>query len=159
MLEQQNSLDKKIVTLTILILIWVFALTLISPVISKKPDNTGKKSSSDRLTNGASGIQIYWDSKGTNIVSSIDWGSLEPGTNRTVTIFIMNKGKDQLTLSYHTSNWNPSEVADYLSLKWDYNGQAIEFREMVQVIFSLVISENAEARGAFSFDITIIGSQ
>jgi hypothetical protein len=159
MMKQQNSLEKKIVTVTILMLIGVFAFTLIDPVISKKRDGTGKKISSGGLITGASDIEIYWDRRGTKKVTSIDWGSLEPGTNKTVVLFILNKVKNQITLSYYTSNWNPSEIADYMSINWDYDQQPIEFREMERVTFTLVVFENVKTRGIFDFVLTIVVSQ
>ena len=154
-MQESRSLDKKIIVVTILLIIWVLALSLISPVISKKPDTTGNKFSSDGIIKGGTDIEIYWDKKGTNRVSSIVWGQLEPGTDKTVTLFIMNKDKNQTTLSYHTSNWDPSEIATYLNLTWDYTGQSIDFRETLQVVFTLSVSENIKTTGNFSFDITI----
>jgi hypothetical protein len=154
-----GSTDKKIMLTLILLLISVLAISLVNPAISKKSDNNGKKFSSNGSIKELTGIEIYWDSKGTNRVTSIAWGSLEPGTEKTATMFIRNLEKNQITLNYYTSNWMPSEITDYLTLKWDYNEQAIKFREMVQVIFTLVVSENIESSGAFDFDITIGGSQ
>ena len=150
--------DKKIVLTLILLLISVLAISLVNPAISKKSNNNGRKLSSNGAIKEITGIETYWDSKGTNKVTSIEWGSLEPGTQKTVTIFVRNLEKNQIILNYHTSNWMPSEITDYLTLKWDYNGQAIKFREIVQVIFTLVVSENLEASGTFDFDITIVGN-
>ena len=158
-MQESRSLDKKIIVVTILLIIWVLALSLISPVISKKPDTTGNKFSSDGIIKGGTDIEIYWDKKGTNRVSSIVWGQLEPGTDKTVTLFIMNKDKNQTTLSYHTSNWDPSEIANYLNLTWDYTGQSIDFRETLQVVFTLSVSEDVKTTGNFSFDIIIIGEK
>lgn len=158
-MREPRSLDKKIIVVTISLIIWVFALSLVNPAISKKPDKTVKEFPDDVVINGDTSIEIYWDNKCTKRVSSIDWGSLEPGTNKTVTLFIKNKGKNQVTLSYYTSNWNPSEIANYLNLTWDYTGQSIEFKEIIQIVFTLYVSENAEEIGTFSFDITIIGTQ
>jgi hypothetical protein len=150
--------DKKIVLTLILLLISVLAISLVNPAISKKSNNNGRKLSSNGAIKEITGIETYWDSKGTNKVTSIEWGSLEPGTQKTVTIFVRNLEKNQIILNYYTSNWMPSEITDYLTLKWDYNGQAIKFREIVQVIFTLVVYENLEASGTFDFDITIVGN-
>jgi len=153
-----GSTDKKIMLTLILLLISVLGISLVNPAISKKSDNNGRKFSSNGTVKEVTGIEIYWDSKGTNRATSIEWGSLEPGTEKTVTIFVRNLEKNQIILNYFTSNWIPSEITDHLTLNWDYDGQTIEFREMVQVIFTLVVSENLESSGAFDFDITIVGS-
>ena len=154
-MQESNNLDKKILAVTATFLICVFALSLVTPALSKKPDKTINEVSNDKDIS----IETYLNSRCTERVSSIDWGSLEPGTNKTVTLFIKNKGKTPVTLSYYSSNWNPSEITNYLSLTWDYTGQSIEFKETVQVTFTLHISENVETTENFSFDITIICTQ
>jgi hypothetical protein len=156
-MQELGNYDKKIITATIALIILVFALSFITPVISKKPDKVTKPSNAEAIDGGA-GIEIFWDSKCTNRVSSIDWGSLEPGTDKTVTLFIKNKGKNQVTLSYHVSNWKTNEIANYLNIIWDYNGQRIGFKEVFQVRFTLYASENAATTENFSFDITIVGT-
>jgi hypothetical protein len=158
-MQEARNLDKKITAVTTSLVICVFALSLINTATSKKPDTSAKGISNNGVVNGATGIEVYWDSKCTNRVSSIDWGSLQPGTNKTVTLFVRNKGKNPVTLSYYLSNWSPSEIADCLSLTWDYFGQSIEFKETVQVVFTLYVSGNAETIENFSFDIVIVGTQ
>lgn len=158
-MRELRSLDKKIIVTTVSLIIWVFALSLVNPAISKKPDFKVEDFSNNEVNNVDINIEVYWDNKCTKRVSSIDWGLLEPGTNKTVTLFIKNKGKNQVTLAYYTSNWKPPEIMNYLTLTWDYTGQSIEFKEIVPVVFTLYISENAEATESFSFDIPIIGTQ
>jgi hypothetical protein len=158
-MHESKSYDKKIVTLTVSLIICVFALSLVNPAISKKPDKTVNELSNDEEISRDIRIETYWDNRCTERVSSIDWGSLKPGTNKTVTLFIKNEGKNPVALSYYSSNWQPSEIANYLSLTWDYTGQSIEFKEVVQIIFTLSVSENAETIETFSFDIDIICTQ
>jgi len=156
-MRELRSLDKKIIV-TASLIIWMFALGLVNPAISKKPDKV-KDFSSNEDNNEDINIEVYWDNKGTRRVPSIDWGPLEPGTNKTITLFIRNKGRNQVTLAYYTSNWKPPEIVNYLTLTWNYTGQSIDFREIVPVVFTLHVSENAEAIDSFSFDIPIIGTQ
>ena len=156
-MRELRGLDKKIIV-TASLIIWMFALSLVNPAISKKPDKV-KDFSSNEANNEDINIEVYWDNKGTRRVPSIDWGPLEPGTNKTITLFIRNKGRNQVTLAYYTSNWKPPEIVNYLTLTWNYTGQSIDFREIVPVVFTLHVSENAEAIDSFSFDIPIIGTQ
>ena len=158
MLHTKN-LENKIATALILLLFWVLALSVISPVISKQPDNIATKVANQGAIKEGNGIEIYWDQKGTDRASSITWGSLEPGMNKTVTLFILNKDKEPATLHYYDTNWQPSEIADHLILSWDYSGQPINFRELIKVVFTLHVSENMQMAGAFSFDITIISDR
>jgi len=106
----------------------------------------------------AIGVGVYWDNECTNPLSSIDWDILEPGSNKNVTCYIRNEGNSASILSMYTSNWNPSNASDYITLSWDYDGQSIDPDEVVQVTFTLSISASIEGITSFSFDITIVGS-
>lgn len=158
---QQKNLDKKIVKIIITIVILVFCLTLITPAISKRPQFIVKnqKLSNQGSINRSGSIEIYWDNKATKRINSIDWGILNPDTTKTITIFIQNKEKEQITLSYYTSNWRPIEIAPYLTLNWDYDGQTIQFKDILQITFSLTVSENIQTNSDFNFDITILSTQ
>jgi hypothetical protein len=157
---QQNNIDKKIAKITILTVILVLCLTLITPAISKKPQKIIEKQVSNQGSiRRSEGIEIYSDKKGTNRINSIDWGTLNPGTTKTITIFVQNTGKDPITLSYYASNWNPTEIEKYLILNWDYNEQIIEFKEKIQITFSLTVSENIQTNTNFNFDIDIVKTQ
>jgi hypothetical protein len=104
------------------------------------------------------GVGVYRDSGCTSILSSIDWGVLEPGSSKNFTCHIRNEGSSVSTLSMYTSNWNPSKASDYMSLSWDYGGQSIDADEAVQVTFTLTTDASIEGITSFSFDITIVGS-
>lgn len=104
------------------------------------------------------GVGVYWDSGCSNQVTSVDWGTVEPGSTKNVTVFIRNEGNVPETLSLETENWNPQNASSYMSLTWDYGGQAINVDEVVQVTLSLSISDTIEGITNFSFDIVIIGT-
>ena len=144
---------KKITIVSTSILIWILALSLVSPALSEKPD----KASGIKVDNGRdTAIEIYWDEKGVNRVSTIDWGRLDPGGNTTLTMFVKNRGKNPVVLSYYTSDWNPIEAQNYFELVWDYAGQQIKFKEMWRVTFILSVSENIEQIESFSFDTIVV---
>lgn len=104
------------------------------------------------------GVGVYWDSGCSNQVTSVDWGTVEPGSTKNVTVFIRNEGNVPETLSLETENWNPQNASSHMSLTWDYGGQAIDVDEVVQVTLSLSISATIEGITSFSFDIVIIGT-
>jgi len=106
----------------------------------------------------AVGVSVYWDSGCSQAVSSIDWGLADPGSVKNVTVYVKNEGNAPITLSLQTSNWNPAEAADYISLSWDYGGQAIGVNQVVAVTLSLSISSNIQGITTFSFDIVVVGS-
>jgi len=121
-------------------------------------DLFGSISLSNLGTVKAIGVRVYWDSSCSDPVGSIDWGLVEPGTTKNVTVYIRNEGSVPVTLSLAIDNWSPSNAPDYMSLAWDYEGQVINLNAVVQVTLSLSVSEAIEGITSFSFDIVIIGS-
>jgi hypothetical protein len=104
------------------------------------------------------GIGAYWDENLTNRVDGIDWGTLEPGDQKSFLIYFQNEGNSAVTLSQSTSNWNPSAAATYLTLSWDYNGQIIEADKNLQVTLTLSVSASITGITDFSFDIIVVGT-
>jgi hypothetical protein len=104
------------------------------------------------------GVGIYSDSSCSNILSSINWGTLEPGSDKTFTYYILNCGNSPSILTLQTSNWNPPEATTHISLIWDYNGQVLNIDEAIAVTFTLTVSPMIEEITNFNFDITITGS-
>jgi len=82
-------------------------------------------------------IGIYWDSNGTNPVSSVDWGNVEPDLTRNVTVYIVNEGNGKVYLSLNTTNWEPANISRYMNLAWNYDGAAIYPDEAIKVTLAL----------------------
>jgi len=101
------------------------------------------------------GVGVYWEAVCTNRVSSISWGTIEPGSKTNVTVYIRNEGTSSATLSLSTSNWSPASASAYISLGWDYSGKVLSPNEVVQVKLTLSISSSITGITNFSFDITI----
>jgi hypothetical protein len=104
------------------------------------------------------GIGAYWDENLTSRVDEIDWGLLEPGDQKSFSIYLHNEGNSAVTLSESTSNWNPSAAATYLTLSWDYNGQTIEADKNLQVTLTLSVSASITGISNFGFDIIVVGT-
>jgi len=108
-------------------------------------------------------IAIYEDSNCTSSLSYIDWGSLEPGMARNVTMYIRNEGTGGTSLSLSTTNWQPANISSYMNLTWTHGGRALLPHEVVEVTLTLWSSASpdfAEYLIAydvrdFSFDIVI----
>jgi hypothetical protein len=101
------------------------------------------------------GVGIYWDSACTNQTSSIDWGMLESGTNKTVKIYVRNEGNTFVTLSRTLQNWNPIIASNYVTVNWDYSGQTLSVNQVLQVNLTLAVSSTVSGITNFSFDMTI----
>ena len=147
--------ETKVLVATFLLVVYGLALSMASPVMSPVQFNE-TISNTGSIT--AVGVGIYWNQEGTNRVTSIDWGTLEPDSNTSVTVYIKNEENSAVTLGLYTSNWNPSNTSDYVSLTWDYGGQFINAEEIVQVTLMLSVSADISGITTFSFDITIIAS-
>ena len=133
------------------VVLYTLALSVLASVqTSRTVSNAG--------TVKAVGVGVYWDSACTDPLSSIGWGMLEPGSSKDVSCYIRNEGNSVSNLSMYTSNWNPSNASEYMSLSWDYGGQSINPDEVLQVTFTLSVSASIEGIMNFSFDIVIIGS-
>jgi hypothetical protein len=108
-------------------------------------------------------IGIYWDSNGANATSSIEWGSLEPGLTKNVTVYIANEGNTKVYLSLNTTNWEPANISRYMNLTWNYNGAAIYPDETIKVTFTLSAASSPDFINyliaydvkEFNFDIII----
>ena len=134
------------------LVVYTLVLTLVGPYASAairnfKVSNTGSVSTI--------GVGVYWDQACTNPVSSIDWGVQDPGATVDRTVFIRNEGNMDSSISMTTSNWNPSNASDYITLSWDYGGQTLSVNQVVQVKFTLSVSNSISGITNFSVDITI----
>jgi hypothetical protein len=140
---------------TLTLVAYVLALSLVGQVLSAVQTS---RTVSNAGTVKTVGVGVYWDNECTNVLSSVDWGVLEPGASENVSCYIRNEGSSVSTLSMYTSNWSPSNASGYLSLSWDYGGQSIDVDEVVRVTFTLSVDAGIEGITSFSFDITIVGS-
>ena len=140
---------------TLALIIYTLALAITGQVMSTIQAN---RTISNAGAVKAIGVGVYWNSNGTNMVTSINWGTLEPDSSTNRTCYIQNVGNSPSTLSMNTSNWNPTNASNYISLNWDYSGQLVNPDELIPVIFTLSISDSVEGITSFSFDIIIVGS-
>jgi hypothetical protein len=101
------------------------------------------------------GAEIYWDQGCTNRTLSINWGSIEPGSNQTFTVYIGNEGDSAARLSMTTSNWAPSAAMSHMTLNWNYSGQILSVSQVIPMELILAVSPNVTGITNFSFDVTI----
>lgn len=104
-------------------------------------------------------IEVYWDSNCTEEVFTIDWGMLEPGSVRNVTVYVRNEGNIAVVLDLNTTNWVPANASNYISLSWNYSGQRIDPGGVIQVTLKLTVSPQIYGIKTFSFDIKISGNE
>jgi hypothetical protein len=153
---KQGKLFKLVLAVITLMLLTVILSRLIIVGVSSLYQTSSTISSVGTFK--AIGIGIYWDDALTSRVDTISWGALEPGTQKSFTIYIRNEGNMPLTLSISTSNWNPAAVSNYLTLTWSYSGQVINVATTAVLTLTLAVSESITGIYSFGFDITAVGS-
>lgn len=100
-------------------------------------------------------IGIYWDSNFTSMVDLIDWGLPSPGSSKTVTVYIRNEGNSAVRLSLNTTDWNPPEASEHISLDWNYTGKTITPKDATQISLRLSLSQNISKVTTFGFNIVV----
>jgi len=101
------------------------------------------------------GVGVYWDANCSSPIYSLDWGRVELGSLKNITVFIRNEGNEPSTLFLNTTNWNPSNASNFIRLSWDYNGSIIPSQQTTKVTLMLSIAQTAEGIKDFTFDIII----
>jgi hypothetical protein len=142
------------------IILWVSLVFLLGALAVSIFGNTLSLVQTNRtISNSGSvkgiGVGVYWDSACTNRTSSIVWGVLDPGSDKTVTVNVRNEGNSVVTLSKATQNWNPSTASSSMTLNWNYAGQTLSVNQVLQIRLTLVISPAVSGITNFSFDILI----
>ena len=138
-----------IVAVAAVALVGSTAFALLS--FSKTLSNTGNVK--------AVGVGVYKDIGCSQVLSSIDWGALAPGSSSNYTAYIRNEGTVAVSLSKTTGNWNPTTAAGNMTLSWNRDGYILSSNAVVQATLTLSVSSSVTGISSFSFDITITGTE
>jgi hypothetical protein len=104
----------------------------------------------------AIGIEVYWEKTAVNIVTTIDWGQLNPSASKTVTVFIKNIQTQPCILSFVTNNFNPVSTSNYVTLTWNYTVTTIiNPNDIIPVNFTNAISANVVGINSYSYHVVI----
>jgi hypothetical protein len=104
------------------------------------------------------GVGVYKDVSFTIPVTEIDWGMVEPGENKTYSVYIKNESNVPITLTMYTEGWNPSEAASSIMLTWDCDGSRIDVDTSIGATFTLTVGPATSGFRSFSFTAVIVGS-
>jgi len=150
---------ESIITGAMLILItYTLGLSLVSQAFPATQTSKKLSSAGSIQIQTSAEIGVYSNYQCTTPLTSLSWGTLEPGGSQTRDCYIKNEGDTALTLSLETSNWNPTEAASHLTLNWNYNENPVDPDAVVHVTFTLSVSPNIQGITSFSFDINIVGT-
>ena len=101
------------------------------------------------------GVGVYDDRDCTSVTTSLDWGTLEPGSTENITVYIRNEGNLQTTLLLTAENWHPVSASIFMRLDWNYRGESLDPMEVAELTLTLSVSSEAENMLDFSFDVII----
>jgi len=106
------------------------------------------------------GVGAFKDQACTELVSAIDWGSMDPGMTKAVQIYLKNNGTDPGVLSMNTSAWQPAIAAEFLNLTWTAEGRVLQPDQVIAATFLLHVSPDITGIHEFEFDINVfLGEQ
>ncbi len=103
-------------------------------------------------------IGVYTDEAATLNCTSIEWGTLTPGSAVDRTVYVENTGNTTETLSMSTSGWSPASASRYLTLTWNQVGTVLPAGSVVSATLTLTVASNTGNLTDFSFNIVISGS-
>ena len=143
----------------VLLITYTLSLSLVSQAFPQGQTSQTFSSSGAIQIQTTLGLGVYSDDQGSTPLTSVSWGTLQPGGSQDVIIYIKNEGNTATTLSLESSNWSSSAAETYLSLLWDYDGNPIAPDEVEQITLRLTVDANIQGVDTFSFDITIVGTE
>lgn len=143
---------------TILLLAYTASLSLVSQASSANQTITTFSNSGSIQIQSTSEINIYKDYYAQFELTSVSWGTLEPGQTQTTDFYVRNEGNTPTTLSFITENWNPTSAQQFIDIDWDYTGTPIDPDGFRHIQLELTVDPNIDGIENFSFDITIIAT-
>jgi hypothetical protein len=154
-IENTRSAMKKLLRVALLISV-VLVVLVSSPTIFGLLSNSVTVPSHGNVK--TIGVTAYWDSVYTSRVTSIDWGTIEPGSSKNVSMYLRNEGNAPITVSLNVMNWNPTNASSYMSVSWNYSGAQISPSNSALVTLKLVVASNVSNIPTFDVSIVITGT-
>ena len=104
-------------------------------------------------------VGVYWNAECTDKVEFLDWGTLTPGSDRRVRLYLRNEELDtSCYMTFWTTEWNPSEAKQYLTLQWNYDARSVPRSRIVQVDLEISVPKDIAGITDFSFTLFIAGT-
>jgi hypothetical protein len=146
MATQNEKILTGILIATIIVAVVVVALTMNRPI-----SNVGKIR--------AIGFDVFADRECTVVLTQIDWGSLAPGEMGAVTLYARNSGNVNITLSFNTTDWNPPNAANYLTIAWNYSGVVLHTGDVLPIQLTNAVSPSITGIMNYSFTINMLATE
>lgn len=128
--------SKKTLFLILIVALASVALTTTISIMLSKTSNFTLPSLGTVKTIG---VEVYWDQNLENKTETINWDEVWVGSSKNVTVYIRSISNYQIILNLNATDWNPTDVSDYMNLSWDYNGTLLNPGETIPVMLTLSI--------------------
>ena len=116
--------------------------------------------SSTGSINVVAGLGVYSDSACQNNLTTINWGTLSPGSSANFTCYIKNVSSGtSLLLNMTTSAWNPTSANGPIAITWNQEGTVLLPNQSTMAVLTLSVSPSITGISNFSVQITITGTQ
>jgi hypothetical protein len=150
---------ESLITGAVLILItYTLGLSLVSQAFPASQASKTLSSSGSIEIQTTVGLGVYANPQCTTPLTTLSWGTLQPGGSQNLVCYIKNEGNTPTTLTMYASNWSPTSAATYLDLNWNYDSNPIDVDVVIQITFTLTVSPDIEGITTFGFDVTVLGS-
>lgn len=105
-------------------------------------------------------LAAYEDVDCTIPCTNITWGNIEPNVKNYKTLYVKNLNTVPISISSHTENWNPAELADYVTFSGTlYSSPNLASGESNMFNIQLTINGTYTGEPDFAFDIVITGTE
>lgn len=101
------------------------------------------------------GVGVYRDANCGVAVTYLDWGMVEPGSTKDISVYVRNEGNHIASLFLATNDWDPENASDYMSLTWNYDGKTLSPLESIELTLTLSVSADARNMESFSFKVIL----
>jgi hypothetical protein len=138
----------------ILITLSSIGAIVISGLLTTKQTVTSTGTITNSLTLG-----IYSDSACTIPITSIAWGTLDPGGSVTKTIYVKNLGTLSATLHCALSNWSPADAPNHITITWNKENIILAPVASTQATLTLNVKSDIQNITTFNVEIDITANQ
>ncbi len=101
-------------------------------------------------------VKAYWDSSAITEVQEFAFGNILPDSTTTKTFWLKNFGGGPVNMTILTSNWTPSNAANYMQVTWNRQFETISSGMTLECAITLTVFANVTQSGISSFSFNAV---
>jgi hypothetical protein len=103
-------------------------------------------------------VKVYGDSALTKEITSVDWGTLNPGGSSVSTWYVKSTSSVPINLTITTSGWSPAIAESFMTCTWNYTGINLPPGTVAITDVTLRVSQNITGITNFGFTMIVTGT-